>query len=273
MANILFYRLAAYDHKDNVNQIQQDFNQLLTTMQPYPIINLLRLIPLQFGSINALLDRKQISSPANGTLSCPYRETQYIQLGDPALGNMYLSIPAVCEATANRTDSYLSLTLSPGFVLQINKLTEGGLNRSAFQNIRAIIFEPNVCTTVLEDQNDRNKITHLVVYLDRTVVNTKDYEQHYKAANEVELEKVSVISNLDAKCCEGVSIGYGEPETYYVMHRNGHPGICDIRTTRVIGPSEWTIIGAFDTEKEAIEFESKHPLCNVNIKDNSDQKH
>lgn len=264
MSTLLIYRLTAFDQKDNVNQLHNIFLGILSTQVSIPIKNVISLMPLDFSALRQLLSRQYIKYDSVKKISANYSIKQTIKIGDPALGQMYLTVPAICEAVCSYFSDELIMNLSTGFEIQINKLAEGGANRSAYQKIKSFTFETNVFTTVLEDKFDSSKVTHLVVYLKRESLNIENEKS--SQTEKIKSLNMSLLNGVDIGCCKGVDVRYGTSPIYWVaVYSGGREPYCAIikRNDNEGAPVDnyTRPIKGFNTREEAINFASNSNQC------------
>lgn len=270
MIDVLYYELNGYNHKRDVNTLQTELTSSFLAHRNFSLRRLLELLPLDIKSPGRILARGDISWISDGKVTNEYEADQVLEFGDPALGTFFLSVPAKITSKYkidSAKDSFSFEIQAKGVVLQLNKLVEEGFNRSAFQIIKELHFERNKFYSVLEDQNDPKKITHLVVLLApeakvSAIQPSNSLISFATFTEEVEKVNMKYFSALDKNCCDEIFGG----DEWYVFYRkgSGNPGICVEHkgTTIEGGEVAWERVGGpFDSEQEAKNFTNTCSRC------------
>lgn len=272
MRDFLVYELNGYEHKQQVNDLQRELTEAFGRSENFPIRRLLELLPIRVSAPGRVLARGDIIWINNSSAKNEYDADQVIELGDPALGKFYLSIPKLLRSAytvGNAAAASLTFKIvDDDFVVQLNKLVEEGFNRSAYQVISELIFQRDKFTSVLVDQNDREKITHLVVLLTpdaRLSAIDQPAEELFSPAAYAPAGHTRYfhVSALDDKCCEELTPG----ANWYVFRRRGQEGgqsLCvEHEGTTIEGGSQaWEQIGGpFNSREEAVRFSETCGRC------------
>jgi hypothetical protein len=236
MTDILYYELNGIDHGQEVNDLQDQLTAALSAKSDFPLRTLIKLLPLKINNPGIILARGSIKYVSDGNVSNNYSESQMLDLGDPALGKFYVSLPANIQATYSiDANNKLSFVITANdVVIQLSKLPQAGYDRSAFQIINQLIFERSRFTSVLIDQTDANKVTYLTVILaDAGRSNASLIDEHQRlflnqgirsaddrhSSGQAEVKAhLFHISSLDVKCCDLLG-----GDTYYVYVKDAGP--------------------------------------------------
>jgi len=251
MQDVINYEMTAYDQKLQFNTLQQEMTNAFLTSGAFQIKRILQLFPVISSSRRDMLRRSPLKFSFNEKhVATDYDTEQMLAFGDEALGQVYMSLPAHLTARVERNEmeGMITFILIDRIEMQINKLTEGGLNRSAFQNVLSMAFKTDVTITTLQDTLDSNKITNLVVYLAPKF----NFDEHSNAFGTYlgtvfprlpspPIRMNSIASKkIDSTCCDGLF----EDEWIVYKRKNDPTNTCNVTKINCIagGQAEWEIV-------------------------------
>jgi len=272
MLDILNYEMTAYDQKDQFNSCQREMIAAYKSSKPFPTKRLLQLFPALAASRRDILKRGPINfSFSKKFAETDYEEEQMLTFGDPALGQVFFTVPAKMKSKVefNEANKTIELILIDKIEMQVNKLAEEGLNRSAFQIVKKMKFQNEIVITVLEDVVAPQNITNLIVYL--TADNTKRINLLASFQEQLSLKTESIVfkrfplRSLDeVDCCDGL---LGD-QKYLVYKRKGDPEepngcVCNIKQGHCGFRGEWEVMqDGFETKEDAEKWVRTSPRCN-----------
>ena len=168
MPDVYQWRVSATSHRDGINAMRQDLIDSQVAQRPFAIGIILDLIPFVSDQFQELSDRGNLEFSGSSVSNENDGET-WVEINDPAMGVFSFTIPARVEAEMTVNGAEIQLEFVTPIELEIQRLSQMGVDRSAFQIFRSVKLSPSAVVSKMEDAADRSKETWVIVQLSQMV--------------------------------------------------------------------------------------------------------
>jgi hypothetical protein len=160
MADEFRWRMDASAHDTVLRALRAQIMSAHQLQQPLPMAEIIALVPLitsqhddvgRRGAVTFTGDR--FANRANDPL--------WITFSDPAIGEFYVTLPAVFSGTVRVNLQEIAIALDSPIELEIPKLAELGVNRGSFQDLTTITLSPEISISTLIDKTAPQRITKI----------------------------------------------------------------------------------------------------------------
>lgn len=225
MTDVFYWRMNAAMHRTSVAALVAEIRDSQTKKQPLPLSIITTLLPLATPQREEIAKRGNFEWVSEQSWENRANTELRVQLDDPAMGTFFALLPAHWKGSVEGDESELELTFDTPLELEIPKLAELGLGRSAFQLFVSITVSAELAESVLDDGVDQSKETRVQAILG-DFLNVRQFEGNLKV-------RVAELFSLGRDC--GTQ-DKNDPNWYVYRRING--GLCFIHYGTVIDHAE-----------------------------------
>lgn len=166
--DVFHWKMSAAPHKESVDSLRIEIIHAYQNQLPVPISLIFALLPLDTDQADEAQARGNFEFDGD-LFRNEAANPLWIEFRDPVLKTFNMTIPEIWGGTIQLVGEKLTIRFDPAIEWEIPRLTELGVDRTAFQIFESIEADPQVSITILRDKGSPSKETWIEARLDPSV--------------------------------------------------------------------------------------------------------